>query len=93
LGVDYFCSYNIVVVVFEMNNCQHKEWYSDYEDVFPLAICIDCGASKILDLFNNIKTTHSQSRQYKGYWSNDFQFIYEDCTWMTLEEYNKRFDD
>ena len=73
-------------------NCQHREWHTS-DDLFPQAICINCGSSKIINPFQETFTSHSQSTIHNGYWSEDFQFIAEDCTWMSLEEYKKRFDD
>jgi len=62
-----------------MNECDHREWYTD-DDIFPQALCVNCGESTILNPFNNIKLSHSESTTYFGFWSQDFQWIAQDCT-------------
>jgi hypothetical protein len=76
-----------------MSICKHREYHTD-DDLFPQAICVDCGNSIQLNPFETeyTWTSSSKPRIYEGFWSEDFQFIYEDCTDMTLEEYNRRWE-
>lgn len=62
-----------------MSECEHKEFFTD-SDFYPQALCVDCGYSILIDPFNNTATTHSKSAIYMGHWSEDYQFIYQDCT-------------
>ena len=62
-----------------MNKCEHKEWYTD-NDLFPQSLCVDCGESKILNPLSTTELSHSKSSMYHGFWSQDFQWVAQDCT-------------
>jgi hypothetical protein len=61
------------------SECEHKEWYTD-DEIMPQMICVKCGCPGSFNPFQNTTASHSKSKNYTGFWSEDFQFISEDCT-------------